>query len=72
MAVHAAQHWAMEVGRVPSALVAGASGPGQMGLPALRYKLSQAYCPTAAETEQSLLACKNYTLGRSRAVAPFP
>merc|ERR1719502_367029 len=31
-----------------------------MGLSALRYKLSQSYCPTAEPAEKNLLACKNY------------
>lgn len=43
--------------------VAGASGPGQMGVSSLRYKLSQSYCPTADATEKGLLACKNQELG---------
>lgn len=44
--------------------VAGASGPGQMGISSLRYKLSQSYCPHADSAEQSLLACKNQEIGR--------
>merc|ERR1712054_609375 len=43
--------------------VAGASGPGQMGISSLRYKLSQSYCPTADTTEKGLLACKNQEIG---------
>ena len=42
---------------------AGASGPGQMGVSGLRYKLSQSYCPTADSVEKGLLACKNQALG---------
>jgi hypothetical protein len=43
--------------------VAGASGPGQMGISSLRYKLSQSYCPSADEAEKALLACQNHQLG---------
>jgi len=42
----------------------GASGPGQMGISALRYKLSQAYCPTADAKDKSLLACKNFEISK--------
>merc|ERR1711934_1245297 len=44
--------------------VAGASGPGQMGISSLRYKLSQSYCPSADSSAQALLACRNQEIGR--------
>lgn len=45
--------------------VAGASGPGQMGISSLRYKLSQSFCPSADDASKTLLACKNYEISHA-------